>query len=89
MVSAAKYADYAENEISMLQQAYLKKYHPEQYYRSIDVSHHLVDIRNKGIGGKVSALFRGRREGFQEPEPLPEPARHWQSEEGITDITQG
>jgi len=26
--SAARYADFAENKISKLQQAYLKKYHP-------------------------------------------------------------
>jgi hypothetical protein len=88
--SAAKYANHAENSISPLQQAYLKKYHPQEYSRSTGVLHHPVDIRNKGIGEKVSTIFRGRRESFRESEPLPEPSHwHWQSEEGITDITQG
>ena len=79
--SAAQYADHVENTISPLQQAYLKRYHPEQYSRSSDVSHHPVDIRDKGIGGKVSPVFHVRGET--------EPARgDWRSE-GITDITQG
>ena len=43
----------------MFQQAYLKKCHPEQFPE---------DIRNKRFGGKVSALFRGRREDLREPE---------------------
>ncbi len=73
--SAAKYADHAENEIPKLQQAYLKKYHPEQYA-------HSTDVQNKRFGGKVSALFRGRRGDLQEPEPA-------KSERGIADITHG
>ncbi|KAI9445710.1 hypothetical protein BJY52DRAFT_1216594 [Lactarius psammicola] len=56
--SAAQYADHAENEIPKLQQAYLKKYHPQQYA-------HSTDVPNKRFRDRVSALFRGR----EEPEP--------------------
>ena len=83
--SAAKYADHAENKISKLQQAYLKKYHPQEYSHPTEVSQPPEDVRNKRFGGKVSALFRGRREDLREPE-LAEPTK---SEEGITDITHG
>ena len=69
--STAKYADYAENEISKLQQAYLQKYYPVQRPE---------DVRNKKFGGKVSALFRGRRENLRDVAV---------SEEGIADITHG
>ncbi|KAI9430913.1 hypothetical protein H4582DRAFT_1341738 [Lactarius indigo] len=67
--TAAKYADYAENTISKLQQAYLKKYYPQQCAHSTDASKCPEDIPNKGFGGKVSALFRGRREDSRDPEP--------------------
>jgi hypothetical protein len=70
--SAAMYADHAENKISKLQQAYLKKFHSH----STEVSQRPDDIRNKRFGGKVSALFRGRREDLRESEPA-------KSEEGI------
>lgn len=73
--SATKYADHAESEISKLQKAYLKKYHPH----STQVSQRPDDVRNKGFGGKVSALFRGRREDLQESEPA-------NSEEGIAHV---
>jgi hypothetical protein len=66
--TAAKYADHAENKISKLQQAYLKKYYP-QYAHSTEDSQHPQDVQNKRFGGKVSALFRGRREDLREPEP--------------------
>ncbi|KAN0140268.1 hypothetical protein V8E53_002164 [Lactarius tabidus] len=56
--SAAKYADHAENTISKLQQAYLRRY-PQQYAHSTDV------IPNKRFGNKVSSLFR--RSQPQEP----------------------
>ena len=69
--SAAKYADHAENEILKLQQVYLKKYHPRKYAHSTEV------VPNKRVGGKVSALFRGR----------PEPTKPAKSDEGITDVT--
>jgi hypothetical protein len=48
--SAAKYVDHAENTISKLQQAYLKKY--SQPYAHSDVA------PNKRFGNKVSSLFR-------------------------------
>jgi hypothetical protein len=56
--SAAHYSDHVENKISKLQEAYLRKYHPQQCCPE--------DVRNKGFGGKVSALFRPRRDS--EPE---------------------
>ena len=78
--SAAKYADHAENTISKLQKAYLKRF---SHYN--EVLQRPEDVRNKRFGGKVSALFRGRREDLQESE-LTKPAK---SEEGIADITHG
>jgi hypothetical protein len=62
----------------MLQKAYLKKYHPQQYA-------HSTDAPNKRFGGKVSALFRRRRDDSRELEP----ATPTESEEGIADITHG
>ncbi|KAH9030232.1 hypothetical protein EDB83DRAFT_2554982 [Lactarius deliciosus] len=67
--TAAKYADYAENTISKLQRAYLKKYYPQQCAHSTDVSQCPQDGPNKRFGGKVSALFRSRREDSRDPEP--------------------
>lgn len=64
--SAAQYADHVENKFLKLQEAYFKQHHPQQYCPE--------DVRNKGFGGKVSALFRPRRDS----EP---------SEEGIVNIT--
>ncbi|KAH8984610.1 hypothetical protein EDB92DRAFT_1819013 [Lactarius akahatsu] len=46
------YVDHVENNISRLQQAYLKKYHYGGHYQ---------DASNNWFGGKVSTLFRGRR----------------------------
>ncbi|KAH9057746.1 Rho GTPase activation protein [Lactarius vividus] len=55
--SAAGYADHAENTISKLQQAYLKKYHPGDHSHStIGLQH----VSNRKFG--VKDLFRGRRE---------------------------
>ena len=81
--SAATYADHVENTISGLQQAYLKKYYPQEYSHSTGVSQPHEDVRNKRFGGKVSALFRGRREDLRSPE-LTKLAK---SEEGIANIT--
>jgi hypothetical protein len=77
--SATRYADHAENTIAKLQEAYLKKYHPLEYFHSIKVSQPPEDVQNKRFGGKVSALFRGPRES-----ELVKPAK---SEKGICDIT--
>ncbi|KAI9453220.1 hypothetical protein BJY52DRAFT_856352 [Lactarius psammicola] len=66
--TAAQYADYAENTISKLQQAYLKKHYPQQYAHSTEVSQRPQDVPNKSFGGKVSALFRSRREDSRDPE---------------------
>ncbi|KAH8989390.1 Rho GTPase activation protein [Lactarius hatsudake] len=67
--SAALYADHAENKISKLQQVYLKKYHPHQYTRSTHMLQRPEDAPNKSLGGKISALFRGRWEDSRDPEP--------------------
>ena len=78
--SATKYADYAENTISRLQRAYLKK-----NSHNTEVLQLPEDPQNKRFGGKISALFRGRREDLREPE-IAKPSK---SEEGIVDITHG
>lgn len=67
------YADHAENKISKLQQAYLKKYATEASQRP-------EDVWNKKF--RVSTLFRGRREDLRESEP----AKPSTSEEGIPDF---
>ncbi|KAI9453211.1 Rho GTPase activation protein [Lactarius psammicola] len=79
--STARYADHAENKILKLQQAYLKKYHPRQYAHSTDVSQSPQDVPNTGqrLGGRVSALFRGRQEDLSGLEPA-------KSEGGIANI---
>ena len=63
--SAATYADHAERKISKLQEAYLRKYLPQAYARSTEVSPHVQDVPIREFGG-MSA--RGRREALQEPE---------------------
>ncbi|KAH8996981.1 hypothetical protein EDB86DRAFT_3076909 [Lactarius hatsudake] len=63
--SAADYADHAENTISKLQQAYLKKYPPVDHSHSTTSFQH-VPSRKFGVN-----LFRNRREldraEFEEP----------------------
>ncbi|KAH9032182.1 hypothetical protein EDB85DRAFT_1275814 [Lactarius pseudohatsudake] len=63
--SAADYADHAENTISKLQQAYLKKYPPVDHSHSTTSFQH-VPSRRFGVN-----LFRNRREldraEFEEP----------------------
>ncbi|KAH9041938.1 hypothetical protein EDB84DRAFT_1559528 [Lactarius hengduanensis] len=67
--SATSYADYAENIVAKLQQAYLKKYYPQQYTTPTETSQRPQSVPNKRFGG-VSSLFRSRREDSpQEPEP--------------------
>ncbi|KAF8269705.1 hypothetical protein EI94DRAFT_1724484 [Lactarius quietus] len=65
--SAEKYADHVENTISRLQRAYSKKYRFESH--STEVSQRPEDVRNRRFGGRVSSLFRGRREDSRETEP--------------------
>ncbi|KAH9175092.1 hypothetical protein EDB89DRAFT_2138609 [Lactarius sanguifluus] len=72
--SATSYADHAENKVSKLQQAYLKKYYPQQHATPTEASQRPQSFPNKRFGGKVSALFRGRREDSQEPES-PKPTK--------------
>ncbi|KAN0140324.1 hypothetical protein V8E53_002220 [Lactarius tabidus] len=69
--SAAGYADHAENRVSKLQQAYLRKYQPQQHAYSANASQRPQDAPNKRFGSRVSTLFRGRREAS----PVPEPAK--------------
>ncbi|KAH9165429.1 hypothetical protein EDB89DRAFT_302679 [Lactarius sanguifluus] len=69
--SATSYADHAENKVSKLQQAYLKKYYPQQYATPTEASQRPQSVPNKRFGGKVSALFRGRREDSPPQEPVP------------------
>ncbi|KAH9032135.1 hypothetical protein EDB85DRAFT_2145695 [Lactarius pseudohatsudake] len=64
--SAAKYADYAENTVSRLQEAYSKKKSLPQ--DSTDVPRRSKGAANKGFGSKFSAIFR-RREESRAPEP--------------------
>ncbi len=74
--SAAKYADHAEKEVSKLQREYLKRFYPQEFSHSIG-SQRSSDSPNKRFGGKVSTLFRGRRE-----EPVSVVPK-----EGIVDVT--
>ncbi|KAH9010252.1 hypothetical protein EDB84DRAFT_1136023 [Lactarius hengduanensis] len=57
--SAAQYADYAENTISKLQQAYLKKYYPQQYAHSTDTPQRPQDIQTKRFWGKAAEAEEG------------------------------
>ncbi|KAH9024574.1 hypothetical protein EDB85DRAFT_2181507 [Lactarius pseudohatsudake] len=67
--SATSYADHAENKVAKFQQAYLKKYYPQQYTTPTETSQRPQSVPNKRFGG-VSSLFRSRREDSpQEPEP--------------------
>ncbi|KAH9041940.1 hypothetical protein EDB84DRAFT_1559530 [Lactarius hengduanensis] len=79
--SAARYAEYAENRISKLQQAYFKKYHPQQYAHFTEDSQRPQNVPNKRFGDKVAALFRGLWE--------PEPARPSTSREVSDDDCRG
>ncbi|KAN0140320.1 hypothetical protein V8E53_002216 [Lactarius tabidus] len=67
--SAENYAYHAKHSVSKLQQAYLRKYQPQQDAPSANVSQHPQDVPNKRFGGKVSGLFRGLREDSRAPEP--------------------
>ena len=55
--SALLYADHAENKVSNLQQAYLRKYQSQQYAYSANVSPRPQDIPSKRFGSRVPALF--------------------------------
>ena len=78
--STAMYADHAEKKISKLQEVCFRKYLPEQYAYSTEVSHRPQDVPNKRFSGKISALFRGRREDLRESEA----AKPGSSKEGIS-----
>ena len=83
--STSLYADHAENKVSNLQQAYLRKYQSQQYAYSTNVSRRPQDIPSKRFGSRVPTLFRGRREqGREASEQASEP-----SDEGSADATYG
>ena len=82
-MSASAYADYAENTISKLQQAYSRKYQPQQSPHSTNASVPPQDDRNKKSRNIVTTLFRSRREDQREPEP----AKAAPSVEGIVNVT--
>jgi hypothetical protein len=62
-----------------LQQAYLKKNNPRQYAHSTDGWHRPEDFSNRGLGSRVTALFR-RQEDLLGQNPA-------KSEEGIACLT--
>lgn len=59
--SAKDYANFAENAISELQLAYLKKYYPRQYSQSSQ------DAPNKNLGGKKPGTSRRQQSVMLEP----------------------
>ena len=73
--SASEYAHFAENTISKLQQAYLKKYHPRQHSHSTQDSFE----SNKRLEGMKLGASR-RQKVMPEIEPAP-------SDDGIADIS--
>lgn len=70
--SASDYANFAENRISKLQLAYLKKYYPRQY------SQFSQDAPNKKLGGKKSVASHRQQSIMLEPA---------QSDDGIGNIS--
>ena len=83
--STAAYVDHAENEISKLQEAYLKCL-SQRYSGPTEVSQRpqeSQDVSNNAFDGMMSVRFPGQWEDLQEPES----ATPVQSQEGIPDIT--
>ena len=86
-VSASRYADHAENRVSQLQQAYLKKYQPQQYDYSANVLQRPQDDPGPSFErfGSImrSALYdlpeSWQGSGFESANAAP-------SKEGIADI---
>ncbi|KAN0140313.1 hypothetical protein V8E53_002209 [Lactarius tabidus] len=68
-ISTSWYADHAENSVSKLLQEYSRKYQPQKYASSANVSQRPQDVPNKKFRRRMSALFRGQREDQQEPKP--------------------
>ena len=79
--STAYYADHAENRIPKLQQAYLQRSHPLESH-STEVLQRSQGVRNKRVGGKMSALFRGQREDLRTAELAKRGAKPAISEQG-------
>ena len=81
--SASWYADHAENEISQLQQAYLRKYQPQHYTYSANVEQRFQDDQYDRFGSMRSASYSlpaSYRQGFESASAAP-------SEESIADVT--
>ena len=82
-VSASCYADHAENKVSRLQQAYLRKYQPQKYAYSANVSQRPQDDQYDRFGSMRSASFSlpaSCWQGFESASAAP-------SEGGIADVT--
>ena len=79
------YVDHAEKKISKLQEAYMRKYLPQEYARFTEASQRAQDVPAQSFGDRMSALFRGRREDLQDREP----AKYAPSEEGNATIVHG
>ena len=84
-VSASCYADHAENKVSRLQQAYLRKYQPQQYAYSANVSQRPQGDPYSGFGHFVNK--RSAPYGLPEYWQGFEPTNAAPSEEGIADAT--
>ena len=80
--SAWWYADHAENEVSQLQQAYMRKYQPQQCAYSSNVSQRPQDDQYNRFGSMRSASYSlpAYRQGFESASAAP-------FEEGIADVT--
>ena len=76
-LSASRYADHAENRILELQQGYSRKYQPQQYASSANVSPSLQDVPRKRFASGMSNPFRSWWEDKQET------AKATSSEEGM------
>ena len=80
--SASWYARHAENKVSRLQQAYLRKYQPQRYAYSANVSQRPQEDPYDEFGSMSSAPY-GLPEywqGFESASAVP-------SDEGIADVT--
>ena len=79
-ISASRYIDHAENRILKLQQAYSRRYQPQQNASSPNVSQSLQDVPRKSSANGMSNPFRSWWENKQEP------AQVTSSEEGNADV---
>ena len=80
--SASWYARHAENKVSRLQQAYLRKYQPQRYAYSANVSQRPQEDPYDEFGSMSSAPYGLPKywQGFESASAVP-------SDEGIADVT--